>query len=43
MATTHQSETVKQGVDLEAFHEFVEHATANPEEIQMELGARAPY
>ncbi|WP_178917147.1 OsmC family protein [Natronomonas gomsonensis] len=43
MAATHQSETVKQGVDLDAFHEFVEHATANPEEIQMELGARAPY
>jgi uncharacterized OsmC-like protein len=43
MATTHESETVKQGVDLEAFHEFVEHATANPEEVQMELGARAPY
>ncbi|WP_336135731.1 OsmC family protein [Natronomonas amylolytica] len=43
MAATHESETVKQGLDIEAFHEFVEHATANPEEIQMELGARAPY
>ncbi|MEF8807073.1 OsmC family protein [Natronomonas sp.] len=43
MAATHESETVKHGVDLEAFHEFVEHVTANPEEVQMELGARAPY
>ena len=43
MATTQQTETVTQGIDLEAFHEFVEHATANPDEIQMELGARAPY
>lgn len=41
MATTQPTETVKQGVDLEAFHEFVEHATENPEEVQMELGARA--
>lgn len=41
MATTQPTETVKQGLDLEAFHEFVEHATEHPEEIQLELGARA--
>lgn len=41
MATTQPRETVQQGLDLEAFHEFVEHATENPEEVQMELGARA--
>lgn len=41
--TTQPTESVTQGVDLEKFHEFVEHATANPEEIQMELGARALY
>ncbi|WP_276249241.1 OsmC family protein [Haloarcula rara] len=39
--TEHQ--TVTQGIDREKFHEFVEHATANPDDVQMELGARAPY
>lgn len=43
MATTQPKETVKQGVDLEQFHEFVEHATENPEDVQFELGARALY
>jgi uncharacterized OsmC-like protein len=43
MTTNQPTETVQQGVDLERFHEFIEHATANPEEVQMELGARAPY
>jgi uncharacterized OsmC-like protein len=43
MTTTHPTETVTQGLDVERFHEFVEHATANPEDVQMELGARAPY
>jgi uncharacterized OsmC-like protein len=43
MTATQPTETVTQGIDLEKFHEFVEHATANPDEIQMELGARAPY
>lgn len=43
MSTTEPTESVTQGVDLEKFHEFVEHATANPEDVQMELGARAPY
>jgi uncharacterized OsmC-like protein len=43
MTTTHPTETVTQGIDLDRFHEFAEHAAANPEEIQMELGARALY
>lgn len=43
MATTQPKETVKQGVDLEAFHEFVEYATENPDAVQFELGARALY
>lgn len=43
MTTKRPTETVTQGVDLERFHEFIEHATANPDEVQMELGARAPY
>lgn len=43
MATTQPKETVKQGVDLEEFHEFVEYATDNPEEVQFELGARGLY
>lgn len=43
MATTQPTETIKQGVDLRKFHEFVEYATENPEDVQMELGARAPY
>jgi len=38
-----QTETVTQGIDREKFHEFVEYATENPEAVQMELGARAPY
>lgn len=42
MTTTPPTETIKQGVNLEKFEEFVEYATANPEEIQMELSARAP-
>jgi len=37
------TETVTQGIDREKFHEFVEYATENPEAVQMELGARAPY
>ncbi len=41
MATTRPA--VTQGIDLEKFHEFVEYATANPDDVQMELGARAPY
>lgn len=41
MATTQPTETVKNGVDLEEFHEFVEYATENPETVQMELSARA--
>ncbi|QLD89155.1 OsmC family protein [Natronomonas salina] len=41
MATTQPTETVKNGVDLEEFHEFVEYATENPEAVQFELGARA--
>ncbi|NIC00273.1 OsmC family protein [Halobacterium sp. R2-5] len=43
MSTTEPTEAVKQGIDLEKFHEFVEYATANPEDVQMKLGARAPY
>lgn len=43
MATTQPKETVKHGVDLEAFDEFVEYATDNPEEVQFELGASALY
>lgn len=43
MATTQQKETVKQGVDLDEFHEFVEYATENPGDVQFELGARALY
>lgn len=43
MTTTEPTETVKEGIDLEKFHEFVEHATANPDDVQMELSARAPY
>lgn len=43
MATTQPKENVQQGVDLDEFHEFVEYATDNPEEVQFELGARAPY
>ncbi|MFW6376612.1 MAG: hypothetical protein ACOC0F_01420 [archaeon] len=43
MATTHERETVKQGIDVEQLHEFVEHATENPEDVQFELGARALY
>lgn len=43
MATHQPTETVKQGVDLEEFHEFVEYATENPEDVQFELGARALY
>ncbi|MFO8114754.1 MAG: OsmC family protein [Halorubrum sp.] len=43
MTTNQPTDTVQQGVDLERFHEFIEHATANPDEVQMELGARAPY
>lgn len=43
MTANQPTETVKQGVDLEQFHEFVEYATANPDEVQMELKARAPY
>ncbi|WP_225336568.1 OsmC family protein [Halomicrobium urmianum] len=43
MATTQHRENVKQGVDLDEFHEFVEYATENPEDVQFELGARAPY
>lgn len=41
MATTQPTETVKDGVDLEEFHEFVEYATENPEAVQFELSARA--
>lgn len=29
------------GVELEKFHEFVEYATDNPDEVQFELGARS--
>lgn len=43
MAKTHPETTVKHGVDLEEFHEFVEYATENPEEVQFELGSRALY
>jgi uncharacterized OsmC-like protein len=43
MATTQPKETVKQGVDLAKFHEFVEYATDNPEDVQFGLSARAPY
>jgi uncharacterized OsmC-like protein len=42
MTTTEPTETVKQGLDLEKFHEFVEYATENPDDVQMELSARAP-
>ncbi|WP_135366116.1 OsmC family protein [Halosimplex halophilum] len=43
MATTQPKESVKHGVDLEAFHEFVEYASENPEEVAFELGASALY
>jgi len=43
MTETEPTDTVTQGIDREKFHEFVEYATANPDEVQMELGARAPY
>lgn len=43
MPKSQQKEAVKHGVDLEEFHEFVEYATDNPEEVQFELGARALY
>jgi len=43
MATTQPRENVQHGVDLDEFHEFVEYATENPEDVQLELGARAPY
>lgn len=33
--------TVKNGVDLDKLHEFVEYATDNPDEVQFELGARS--
>lgn len=33
--------TVKNGVDLDRLHEFVEYATDNPGEVQFELGARS--
>jgi len=43
MTTKQPTETVRDGLDLDKFHEFVEHATANPDDVQMELGAHAPY
>jgi len=43
MAEQQPTDTVTQGIDREKFHEFVEYATENPAEVQMELGARAPY
>jgi len=33
-------ETIKQGVDLEQYAAFVENAAANPEDVQLRLGAR---
>lgn len=32
---------VKNGVDVEKLHEFVDYATANPDEVQFELSAQA--
>lgn len=43
MAQTQSEPTVKHGIDLEAFHEFVEYATENPDDVQFELGARSCY
>lgn len=43
MATSQPKGTVKQGVDLEQFEEFVQYATDNPDDVQFELGARALY
>lgn len=43
MATSQSKDTVKHGVDLDEFHEFVEYATENPEDVQFELGAKALY
>lgn len=43
MAQTQSEPTVTHGVDLEAFHEFVEYATENPDDVQFELGARSCY
>lgn len=34
------SETIKNGVDLEQYAEFIDHATKNPEDVQLGLGAR---
>lgn len=33
-------ETIKNGVDLERYAEFVEHATKNPEDVMLGLGAK---
>jgi uncharacterized OsmC-like protein len=33
--------TVKNGVDLDKLHEFVEYATENPDEVQFELSSRS--
>jgi uncharacterized OsmC-like protein len=38
-----ETEAVTQGIDIEKFHEFAEYAAENPDDIQMELGARATY
>lgn len=40
MATDQQ---VSHGVDLEKLEEFAEHATENPDEVQLGLGARSTY
>lgn len=33
-------ETIKHGVDLERYGEFIEHATKNPDDVMLGLGAR---
>jgi uncharacterized OsmC-like protein len=43
MAKAESEATVTHGVDTQAFHEFVEHATETPDAVQFELGARALY
>lgn len=36
-------ETIKHGVNVEQYGEFVDHATENPEDVMFELGARGVY
>lgn len=38
-----ENQHVSDGVDLETFEAFAEHASSNPEEVQFGLGARSTY